>query len=158
MARLLFEQYRTWYGPPAIRLNDELVDGRTRANALLQWRIRNRDGNRISPQEHTITARSNAEAARLLCLAGHYDRARRIIPPELQRAEDVAAYCGCDAIIVAPACKRNRIVTRRMAPHATKKRRDAIAIMARALREAQQTDGTISADVLREALAPWLSD
>lgn len=149
----LFREYRSWYGPPTLSLHGETIDGRVRLAALGTLQLAN-SRPFIDHVPHVQT-NSAGEAAKYLCLAGHYDRARRFIPELLTSAKDIAAYCHCDASLVAPitSCRRPRA---RYTINNTIRRRDTINTLCYLLRVAEQSTGNVDAADLRKALSPWL--
>lgn len=149
----LFNEYRAWYGPPTLSLHGETIDGRIRLAALSTLQLA-KSRPFVDHVPH-VQANSAGEAAKYLCLAGHYDRARRFIPESLTSARDIAAYCHCDASLVAPitSCRRPRP---RYTINNTIRRRDTINTLCHLLRVAEQTTGTVDASDLRKALTPWL--
>ena len=151
-ATYLFDQYSTWFGPPALVLHGETLDGRIRL-ASLSSRYKASPRHIIPPL--TVHANSAGEAAKFLCLAGHYDRARLYIPAALTTATDIAAYCHCDVSTVAP------ITTHRQPPSRSRykntvRRRDTMFTLVSLLRNAEQSTGLVDAADLRKALTPWL--
>jgi hypothetical protein len=152
-AAYLFSQYNDWFGPPVISLHGETLDGRTRLNYLNE-RVKS---NRGFALRHipTVSAFSSGEAAKLLCLAGHYDRARKFIPASLTSAKDIAAYCHCDTSLVAPITT-HRQPTPRSRTNNTIRRRDTINRITELLRYGENTTGTVDTNDLRKVLAPWL--
>lgn len=149
----LFHEYRAWYGPPTLSLHGETIDGRVRLAALAALQISN--SRPFVDHVPHVQTNSSGEAAKFLCLAGHYDRARRFIPESLTSARDIAAYCHCDASLVAPitSCRRPRP---RYTVNNTIRRRDTINTLCYLLRVAEQSTGTVDASELRKALSPWL--
>jgi hypothetical protein len=151
-ARFLFGQLGTWYGPPRIVYGGA---GGT-DNRLIDGRIRFREAVAHGLEAHelpAVRATTKGQVARLLCVVGHYERARDWIPTVLTTPAEVAAFCQCRAEVVAPLCRRRRSP---MQAHTTPRRRAAIEGIARLLREAEQGNGSVTADQIRRVLGPWL--
>lgn len=144
-AEKLFGTYRGWFGPPAIKYCNAYIDGRTRIAHFGKWR-----GQPIP----TWIAMNDADAAKGLVLAHHYDRALAYVPEALRNVRDASAFCGLSREDVAPMFATGR--PKRLAAHTTPRRRQAIEKISRLLREAEQGSGFVSADRIREVLAPWL--
>lgn len=145
-AKFLLAQCQGWFGYPAIQYLDKYIDGRVRMQAAEESAFLFR----------SIRVTTAGDAAAMLCIAGHYDRARKYVPDALQDARDIAAFCHCPVEIVAPLARKHEWVTQRMKPHTTPARRRAIERMAQLLRKAEQTTGVVSADEIRDALRQWL--
>jgi len=148
LARYLFSNYGGWFGLPALVHHGALIDGRIRAEQR----------GRIALVAKQVF--SNGEAIKFLCLAGHHERAKQMYREPIEsfrNSAELAAYCHCTRDLVAPLyCKhdgRHRRTTRALN---TIKRRDAITRMGQLLRECEETNGTVTAEQLREALGPWL--
>lgn len=146
-ARMLLEGYRTWFGPPPINWENRYIDGRVRFREAVALRIQ------IPP---AVKAKTIGDAARLLCLSGHYDRARLLVPAELICAADVGAFCGCPSEVVAAMCRKSRRHMKNVRGYNTARRREAIEGMGRLLRKAEEGMGFVTADEIRKVLAPWL--
>jgi hypothetical protein len=147
-AKELFSVYGTWFGPPAVRYRNTYIDGRVRVVAL--------KGSLATPSYPvSIRVRNDSEAARILIINEHYERAIEYVPELLRNVKDCAAYCGLDNEHVAPAFATGRGTP--MRHHTTARRRRAIERMAILLREAEQSaTGTVTATEIRKVLAPWL--
>lgn len=148
-ARLLLTEWGRWFGPPQVKLFGTMIDGRLRFREAVSLGLGN-----VVPKP--IELISSIDAAKYLALAGHYDRAREHLPSELRDARDVAAYCHCRIEVVAPLCTPDRLRAPRKRHATPPARRRAIERIAALVRVAEQTDGCISAEQLRKALAPWL--
>jgi hypothetical protein len=104
----------------------------------------------------TVYCQTDSEAAALLILNAHYDRALEFIPDALRvSVSDVAIYCDLSREEVAPCFRKRKLV--RMQSQTTPRRRVAIEKMAQLLREGEQSvDGRVPVSRIREALKPWL--
>jgi hypothetical protein len=148
-ARLLWRTYESWYGPPLLEYDGEIIDGRVRFREGVS--LGYLDGR---TQPTTAKPITHGAIVRFLLAAGHIERARTYLPPGITSLDDVAAFVGCERSIVAPLCVRKRVTP--MKAHTTPKRRQAIEAIGRALREAEQTTGHVTTERLREIMGPWL--
>jgi hypothetical protein len=145
----LFRQWKFWFGSPLIRFNGIVYDGRIRLTALQAL------GGVESTVLQAHVVRTHSELAKMLCVAGHYDRAREHVPDALlSNVHDVAAYCGSSIELVAPMLIKGR--PPRMKARTTVARRRAIEAMARAIREGENSTGYVTCNRLRELFSQWL--
>jgi len=91
-AREVFRELGTWFGPPCIAhslpVSDSkcLYDGRVRYDAFAAV---------IGGKPPVIVARETRQAARLLALCGHPDRAAAHVPDVWRDSvQSIAGYCG----------------------------------------------------------------
>jgi hypothetical protein len=145
-ARLLLTELG-WFGPPPIYHGGMLVDGRVRFREAVSIGL-------TPPKARDAT--SNGDLIRLLCLVGHYDRAKLLVPEVLSNSKDLGAYCHCPPEIVAPLCRKSLRHQSTLRGNATARRREAIEGIARLLRTAENHGGIVTADQIREVLRPWL--
>jgi hypothetical protein len=136
-----------WFGPPPIYHGGMLVDGRVRFREAVSTGT-------ATPQG--VEASSNGDLIRLLCLVGHYDRAKLLVPEVLRNSKDLGAYCHCQPEVVAPLCRKSMRHTATLRGNATARRREAIEGIARLLRTAENHGGVVTAEQIREVLRPWL--
>lgn len=117
-ARLLVENYRAWFGGPVIRLGGKVVDGNKR---LAAWRALQMTGS-----VPTLVAKDARDAARLVLLAGHVERAAQMlgdsIPYDINTATTLRVPPEVGAALVAYQRKRNRPPARR-----SRKRADVVS-------------------------------
>src|SRR4030042_1919653 len=85
----------------------------------------------------SMRVHNDSEAAKILIINGHFERAREYIPELLRNVKDTAAYCALPIEVVAPMFATGR--PKRLAAHTTPRRRQAIDRMAILLRQAEQT-------------------
>jgi len=151
-ARYLISQYQGWFGPPILFHHRSIIDGKVRLEALNQLL-----GCSAFFPTPKIYCHSDGEAIKYLCLAGHYDRARKMCPRELNNARLLSAYCHCEVELVAPlVTKHGGVHCRNVRANNTHRRREAIERIAILLKHAETSDGLVDASELRKALAPWL--
>lgn len=145
--RLLLEHGQLWFGWPPIEGPDgKLIDGRVRFREAVALRIA------IPP---AARARTASEACRLLCIVGHYERAKEFVPSALHRIDDAAAFCGItERELIAPMFRKPKRPQPRWESRYAHRR--AIEQMARLMRSAELTTGYVTADEIRGVLAPWL--
>jgi hypothetical protein len=136
-----------WFGPPPIYHGGLLVDARVR--------FREAVSSGLTPPKG-IEAKSNGDLIRLLCLVGHYDRARLLVPEVFSNSRDLGAYCHCSPEVVAPLCRKSMRHQSTLRGHATARRREAIEGIARLLRTAENHGGVVTSEQIREVLRPWL--
>jgi hypothetical protein len=146
----IISAYGTWFGPPRIRFDAETIDGRKRQAAWEKMPLSIR--RKGIP---TKDARTKGDLAQLLCLAGHYDRAREHIPEELTDIRDIAAYCHCEPEIVAPIRAAKRHAYKRRARNVIYARRDTIEHIRQLMIDAERRGRDIKCDEVREVLRPW---
>ena len=146
----IFREYRHWFGPPVIFFGGKPIDGRRRIAA---WETLP-SALKCVPCP-TICAPTHGDAARLLCVAGHYNRAREYIPDTLTDLRDIAAYCHARIELVAPirAAERGRYVRR--VRNRVAARRDTLAHIRRILIDADRRASDIDRELIRAALSPW---
>lgn len=136
-----------WFGPPPIYHGGMLVDGRVRYREAVAAHM-------VVP--NGVEATSNGDLIRLLCLVGHYDRAKLLVPEVLCNSKDLGAYCHCSPEVVAPLCRKSVRHRATLRGNATARRREAIEGIARLLRMAENHSGVVTADQIRDVLRPWL--
>jgi hypothetical protein len=151
-ASSLLRDFDGWFGPPMIQLRHgngaiQTIDGRVRFRAAVAAKT--------TVPIRTVT--TSGDAARILCIVGHYERAREFIPSELRDCRDVAAYCHCAPEIVSPLTRvrRPKLPTNSRTIN-TARRRDVIISIRGLIRQAENSDGLVSSDELRKALRAWL--
>lgn len=149
-ARMLLVRYDGWFGPPAIYLENELLDGRLRTQAFNALKFR-------ETQRCIVRARIPGDAVLLLCTAGHYDRAKALLPAGIETIQDGAAYCCCSTEDIAPMFAKRPRKCPPMKPRTTPRRRQAIEQMAILYREAREGTGFVSAEQIKKVLDPWIS-
>lgn len=144
--RLIFSNAPYWFGAPPLKYLDKMLDGRKRFREAVAAHI-------AIPAP--IIAATAGDAARLLCVFGHYDRAKTLIPSELHRLADAAAFCGTQSReLLAPMFRKPKRSQPKWESRYAHRR--AIEQMSRLLRAAELTDGTVTAEEIRGVLAPWL--
>lgn len=147
---MLLVRYNGWFGPPAIYLEKELLDGRLRTEAA--------DAIGLSERKRAIIRASiPGDAVLLLCTAGHYDRAKALLPAGIETIQDGAAYCCCSTEDIAPMFAKRPRICPPMKPRTTPRRRQAIEQMAILYREAREGTGFVSAEQIKKVLDPWIS-
>jgi hypothetical protein len=104
-----------------------------------------------------VRATITGDAVHLLCLAGHFDRAKILLPLGIETPDDAAAFCCCHSIDVAPMFSQRPRNCPTMKPRTTPRRRQAIEQIAILYREAREGTGYVSADQIQKVLAPWIS-
>lgn len=145
-ARMLLQELG-WFGPSPIYHGGMLVDGRVRFREAVSIGL-------TPPQ--SIEAPSTGDLIRLLCLVGHYDRAKLLVPEVICNSKDLGAYCHCLPEVVAPLCRKSIRHRSTLRGNATARRREAIEGIARLLRTAENHGGVVTAEQIREVLRPWL--
>ena len=145
-ARMLLTELG-WFGPRPIYHGGLLVDGRVRFREAVSMGL---------TLPTSIEATSNGDLIRLLCLVGHYERAKLLVPEVLCNSRDLGAYCHCAPEVVAPLCRKSVRHCGTLRGNATARRREAIEGITRLLRAAENHGGVVTAEQIREVLRPWL--
>ena len=147
--RRLFRTYRSWFGPPPVAIDDNTIDGRMRFREAVAMGIQ------VPPAIQCDTVRV---AIKLLCTAGHYDRAKAMMPLHwtTYRPDELAAVVGCDREVIAPLFAKRAKPTTSAKQYTRAARRDALMRVAALYRAAVQSTGTVSCDELRVALGRFL--
>lgn len=146
-ACLLLRNFGGWFGGPVIKQGGKVIDGRKRLEA---WTLLSKPG-----QPPTVVVRTAREAARLVLLAGHADRAHAMLGESIGYDENTAALLHVPAEVGAALVGYHKRARRKRRP--APRRRSEVVNRLRALYfETAERGHEPTLDDLREALGDWM--
>jgi len=147
-ANLLLRNFGGWFGGPVIKQGGKVVDGRKRLSAWQQLSMRG------TPP--TVIVRTAREAARLVLLAGHTERAYTMLGSTIVYSLDTAALLHVPPEVGA-ALVAHHHRTRKKRPRPRPRRRSDLVNRLRTLYfETAERGHEPSLQDLRDVLGDWM--
>lgn len=144
-ARVMFEAFGCWFGPPIVKLSGRIIDGRKRLEA---WHRLCCTGD-----PPCVNARTTKAAGRLLLLAGHVERSAELlgdsIPYDANTAVVLRVPPELAALLVGHVKRRGKKPTPRRSS------RDALRRVRELYLRAIEAGEPITPTDLRQALGTW---
>lgn len=145
-ARFLIQSFGGWFGPPAFKLGDVVLDGRKR---LIAWK------QLAMPEKAPIlVARTRREAGRLLVLAHHFDRAHELLQDSIPYNLDTATLLRVPPELAAGLVAHVRGTRKRRRP-APRRRQEVIDRLRCLYLDTIERGHELRAADLRDVLGEW---